>query len=95
MGHLLVGKAYDLPVVEGFADGYIHYLWTTDALVLKSQTGTDADGMSVVLVSSTTGTQDMLSGKLNLNDALNPTLLFDAAGFGVGTVSVMGSSFWA
>ena len=92
LGHLLVGKAYDLPVVEGFADGYIHYLWTTDALVLKSQTGTDTDGMSVVLVSSTTGTQDMLSGKLNLNDALNPTLLFDAAGFGVGTVSVMGST---
>ena len=92
LGHLLVGKAYDLPVVEGFADGYIHYLWTTDALVLKSQTGTDTDGMSVVLVSSTTGTQDMLSGNLNLNDALNPTLLFDAAGFGVGTVSVMGST---
>ena len=92
LGHLLVGKAYDLPVVEGFAEGYIHYLWTTDALVLKSQTSTDTDGMSVVLVSSEAGTQDMLSGKLNLNDALNPTLLFDAAGFGVGTVSVMGST---
>ncbi len=88
---LVVGKPYDLPIQEGFADGSLHYYWESNALALQYSQATDGDGAAFALSSGTENTEIyLMSGKLNINDAENPTLIFDAAGFGVTSVQVMG-----
>ncbi len=91
LAHLLVGKPYDLPVVEGFQNGSIHYLWDTNAMVLQSNDHSDGDGSAVAMTSRFAEPVYLTSGKLNVKDASNPTLLFDVKGYGVGTLLVIGN----
>ncbi len=88
---LVVGKAYDLPFQEGFAGGTTHYYWDSNAMAMQYAMATDGDGYAFALTSEKENTEIFLSsGKLNINDAENPTLIFDAAGFGVSSLQVIG-----
>ncbi|MBR6181350.1 MAG: choice-of-anchor J domain-containing protein [Prevotella sp.] len=87
---LLVGSPYDLPVVEGFAEGNLHYFWESNSLGLNFSQSSDDDGMAIAMTAQEAGNIYLNSGKLNIKEATNPTLLFDAVGFGVGRVNVTG-----
>ncbi len=90
---LFVGKPYDLPVVEGFADGSFHYYCDYVGTPLIFGQSSDTDGTALALVSQeANGQVAFTSGKLNIKDAANPTLFFDAAGVGVSTLYVIGSN---
>ncbi len=88
---MVVGKPYDLPFQEGFAGGATHYYWDSNAMALQYSMASDNDGYAFALTSETENSEIFLSsGKLNINTAENPTLLFDAAGFGVTSLQVIG-----
>lgn len=87
---ILVGEPYDLPIVEGFAEGNLHYFWESNSLGLNFSQSSDDDGMAIAMSAQEAGDVYLNSGKLNIKEAVNPTLLFDAAGFGVGSVNVTG-----
>ena len=90
---IVVGKPYDLPLVEGFANGRIHYYWDTNALSLTYGISSDDDGTAIALTTQNLpGDIFFSSGKLNVNAAKNPVLLLDAAGFGVTSISVLGNT---
>ncbi|MDD7318622.1 MAG: choice-of-anchor J domain-containing protein [Prevotella sp.] len=84
-GSVFIGKPYDLPFVEGFADKKLHSAWYGDsdisALGLSTE-ATDGDGVALDFQMSEYAKQPgegyLSTGKLNLNSAANPTLLFDA-----------------
>ncbi len=87
---LLVGTPYDLPIEEGFADGSTHYFWDSNATMMGSFMATDGDGSALAMLSPEAGLVYFNSGKLNLSGAVNPTLSFDAVGFGISKVNVYG-----
>ena len=87
---LLVGAPYELPFVEGFANGRTHHYWDSNAMSLTFTQATDGDGSAIALTSQQPGDIFLTSGKLNVNGAQNPVLFFDAAGFGVSTVNMVG-----
>ena len=87
---ILVGKPYDLPMVEGFAGGNLHYFWDSNSVALNYSQSSDDDGTAIAMTAQNAGVIYLNSGKLNLQDATNPTLLFDAAGFGVNSVNIIG-----
>ncbi len=87
---VLTGKPYDLPLVEGFAGGNSHYYWDSNSYPLLFSQSSDGDDGAMALTSMQAGDIFLTSGKLNVKDATNPTLLFDAAGFGVESVNVIG-----
>ena len=89
---IITGAPYDLPVVEGFAGGSLHYYWDSNSYPLLFSQSSDDDGTAMALTALEAGDIFLISGKLNLKDATNPTLLFDAAGFGVSSLSVIGST---
>ncbi|MBR6981558.1 MAG: choice-of-anchor J domain-containing protein [Prevotella sp.] len=88
---LLVGKPYDLPVIEGFTDTSLHYFWDSNASLMVSDESTDDDGVSLMMLMEEAGKGYFNSGKLNLKNASNPTLLFDVAADGVSQVEVTGA----
>ncbi|MBQ6767788.1 MAG: choice-of-anchor J domain-containing protein [Prevotella sp.] len=89
---VITGAPYDLPVVEGFAGGSLHYYWDSNSHPLLFSQSSDDDGTAMALTALEAGDIFLISGKLNLKDVTNPTLLFDAAGFGVSSLSVIGST---
>ncbi len=89
MNGLFVGAPYNLPFTEGFADNSLHYFWDTDGDLLVSTESTDGDGTSLIFTAEESGYAYFLSGKLNLKDATNPTLVMDVAG-NVGQFNIIG-----
>ena len=89
---IVTGVPYELPVLEGFAGNILHYYWDSNSYPLTYSQSSDDDGIALAMTSLEAGDIYLTSGKLNLNDAAVPTLLFDASGFGVGSVSVYGST---
>lgn len=86
---LIVGKPYDLPFVEGWS-GDSHY-WDTNSSALSYMLSSDGDGVAVALTAQEPDTDIFLtSGKINISDAANPTLLVDLAGAGVTSVDIIG-----
>lgn len=88
---ILTGESYELPLVEGFAGGSLHYYWDSNSFPMSFSQASDDDGMAMALTAQEAGDIFLKSGKLNLKDAINPTLLIDAVGFGVNSVDLMGS----
>ncbi len=92
MATVITGKPYDLPVVEGFAGGAIHYYWDSNSYPLSFSVSSDDDGVAMALTALEAGDIYLVSGKLNVKEATNPTLLFDALGFGVSSVDIFGNT---
>ncbi len=90
LSYLLVGESYRLPVVEGFTNYYMHYWWESNGKVMTFADATDGDGVSMGLVAEEAGEMNFISGKINIKDAVNPTLIFDVLGSGVSNVKVVG-----
>ncbi len=88
---LLVGVPYMLPLVEGFTDDELHYLWETNGTVMISPQSSDADGSSMALLTEEEGTVHFISGKLDLEGLTNPTLVFDVASPDIRSLAVVGS----
>ncbi len=91
---LLVGAPYALPVIEGFADNSFHYIWepTENAGLFISEEATDDDGVALALAAlDDPGTVTINTGKVNLNNAVNPTLLFDVKSETITSLNVVGS----
>ena len=88
---LLVGAPYELPLVEGFADDELHYLWETNGEIMISPQSTDDDGSSLALLTEEAGMVYFNSGKLNLEGLAQPTLVFDVASPDISSLAVYGS----
>ena len=87
---VVTGAPYELPLVEGFAGGATHYYWDSNSYPLMFSQSSDDDGVAMALTAQEPGDIYLTSGKLNLKEATNPTLLFDAIGFGVSSVNIIG-----
>ena len=89
---VFVGKPYDA-VVEGFANEELHYFWETDASLAVTNLGSDEDGVALALLAETPGQKAFVSGKLNIKDAAQPMLIFDALNASnISTLYVLGSA---
>ena len=88
---LLVGAPYELPLVEGFTDDEMHYMWETNGTVMISGQSTDDDGSSLALLTEEEGMVFFSSGKLDLDGVANPTLVFDVASPDIRSLAVIGS----
>ena len=89
---VFVGKPYDA-VVEGFADEELHYFWESDASVAVTNYASDEDGVALALLADTPGQKAFVSGKLNIKDAAQPMLIFDALNASnISTLYVLGSA---
>ena len=88
---LLVGAPYELPLVEGFTDDELHYFWETNGTVMISPQSSDDDGSSMALLTEVEGMVFFNSGKLDLDNLANPTLVFDVASPDITSMAVIGS----
>ncbi|MBO7137987.1 MAG: hypothetical protein J6V92_05930, partial [Bacteroidaceae bacterium] len=89
---VFVGKPYDA-VVEGFANEELHYFWETDASLAVTNLGSDEDGVALALLAETPGQKAFVSGKLNIKNAAQPMLVFDALNASnISTLYVLGSA---
>ncbi|MBP5499133.1 MAG: choice-of-anchor J domain-containing protein [Bacteroidales bacterium] len=89
---VFVGKPYDA-VLEGFANEELHYFWETDAYLAVTNYASDEDGVALALLAETPGQKAFVSGKLNIKDAAQPMLVFDALNAsGIQTLYVLGSA---
>lgn len=89
---LLTGAPYELPFTETFAGKSFHSLWDYDNVSLYIYNGS-SDGDEVALnlqPGDEVGEGYLLSGKINLNNAINPTLLFDGFSDAAGKLSIIG-----
>ncbi|MDD7257475.1 MAG: hypothetical protein PUH24_04235, partial [Prevotellaceae bacterium] len=82
--NMLVGKPYELPLIEGMKDKTFHTVWYNDGTVSElsvSKDATDGDGVALDFrmgSGAQPGMAFLSSGKLNLNASAHPALLFDA-----------------
>ncbi|MDD7317812.1 MAG: choice-of-anchor J domain-containing protein [Prevotella sp.] len=82
--YILMGKPYDLPIIEGMKNRKFTTFWFNDEIVSElgvSTESTDGDGFSLDFKKNPDAKANegfLSSGKLNLNDPTNPTLIFDA-----------------
>lgn len=89
---VFVGKPYDA-VVEGFADEELHYFWESDASLAVTNYASDEDGVALALLAETPGQKAFVSGKLNIKNAAQPMLVFDALNASnISTLYVLGSA---
>ena len=91
----IVGAAYTLPFIENFENGTLHYLWygSDNAGLYGSGDSSDGDDSAMKLVVfDEAGVATINSGKLNLNNATNPTLFFDVRSETLTKLNVMGST---
>lgn len=89
---VFVGKPYDA-VLEGFADEELHYFWETNASVAVTNYASDEDGVALALLADTPGQKAFVSGKLNIKNAAQPMLIFDALNASnISTLYVLGSA---
>ena len=91
MASILVGRPYALPVIEGFEGETLHYLWDSNIGLGLSTEASDGDGVALKLFAEKAGYGYLLSGKLDLKSAVNPTLLFDVKSGSNNKVLVLGS----
>lgn len=94
----LVGTPHDLPMVECFAEGVLNYdTWETtgsdNTIGMFHNDASDGDGWGVFFSTiETPGFVMFKSGKINVNDVENPTLLFDTKGKDISKAVVLGST---
>ena len=91
----VVGAPYQLPVAESFKGQSIDHFWEISGeyavAVFNSDESSDNDDASITLATlEEAGETSLLSGKLNLNAAANPTLIFDAKGEGITSIDIYG-----
>ena len=89
---LLTGAPYELPFGESFAGKAFHSVWDYDNVSLYIYNGSsDDDGVALNMQpGDELGAGYLITGKLNLNSATNPTLLFDGFSDAVGKLSIIG-----
>ena len=94
----LVGTPYDLPMTESFAEGVLNYdTWETtgsdNTIGMFHNDASDGDGWGVFFTTiEKPGFVMLKSGKINVNNAENPTLLFDTKGKDITKAVVLGST---
>lgn len=79
--YALVGAPYELPMTEGFTDKKLHYVWdySENAYLGVSEDASDGDGAALAMsADGVAGIVTFFTGKVNLNPAANPTIIFDA-----------------
>lgn len=79
--YALVGAPYELPMTEGFTDKKLHYVWdySENAYLGVSEDASDGDGAALAMsADGVAGIVTFFTGKVNLNPAANPTVIFDA-----------------
>lgn len=91
MASILVGRPYELPVIEGFEGETLHYFWNGNVGFGLSTEASDGDGVALKLYAEEEGMAYLISGKLGLKNAVNPTLLFDVKSGSNNKVLVLGS----
>jgi hypothetical protein len=84
----LMGAPYELPFFESFTGSSLHYLWDTNAALIVDQESSDDDGVAVDLVAEEAGVIYFKSGKININSATSPTLLFSAKSPNISKLNV-------
>lgn len=85
---LLVGEAYSLPFDEHFSNGTYEKFWhllnkkNVNVAAYPASDSSDGDGYCLQMDNYATNyeQQDIISGKINISNAANPTLLFDIKG---------------
>lgn len=85
---LLVGEVYKLPFNEHFAGGTYEKFWhllnkrNVNVAAYPAMDSSDGDGYCLEMDNYSTNEeeQDFISGKINITDAANPTLLFNIKG---------------
>ncbi len=85
---LLVGEAYQLPFDEHFSNGTYEKFWhlldkkNVNVAAYPASDSSDDDGYCLQMDNYATNDeqQDIISGKINISNATNPTLLFDIKG---------------
>ena len=90
----LIGESYTLPFVESFKGSKLSYFWDYSNLstLFGTSDASDGDKSAVELTMMMLGgTATIYSGKLNLKDAMNPTLLFDVKSETLTKLNVLGS----
>ncbi len=94
----LVGTPHDLPMAENFAEGILNYdTWEVfgndDVTGMFHSDASDGDGWGLFLTTiEQPGFVMLKSGKINVNGAENPTLLFDTKGKDITKAVVLGST---
>ncbi|MBQ2536198.1 MAG: hypothetical protein II549_04785, partial [Bacteroidaceae bacterium] len=94
----LVGTPHDLPMAENFAEGILNYdTWelfgNEDVTGMFHSDASDGDGWGLFLTTiEQPGFVMLKSGKINVNGAENPTLLFDTKGKDITKAVVLGST---
>ena len=94
----LVGTPYDLPMAENFAEGILNYnTWdvsgSDNSIGMFHNHASDGDGWGLFITTiESPGFVMLKSGKINVNDAENPTLLFDTKGKDITKAVVLGST---
>ena len=82
--YTLVGAPYELPLEESFTGKTLHFTWDTsiNATLGVTEDASDGDGTALALQADSdygeAGEVTFFTGKVNLNPAANPTIIFDA-----------------
>ena len=79
--YAIVGAPYELPIEEGFTGSTLHYVWDSSDNARLGVTDDTSDGDDAALALQATGEAGevtFFTGKVNLNPAANPTIIFDA-----------------
>ena len=75
---LLIGKPYSLPLIENFQERAFRHFWSaSNAATLTSDSSSDGDGVSLAFLPEESGPTLLTTGKINLSNYANPTLIFD------------------
>lgn len=79
--YAIVGAPYELPIEEGFTGSTLHYVWDSSDNARLGVTDDTSDGDDAALALQAygeAGEVTFFTGKVNLNPAANPTIIFDA-----------------
>ena len=79
--YAIVGAPYELPIAEGFTGSTLHYVWDSSDNARLGVTDDTSDGDDAALALQAygeAGEVTFFTGKVNLNPAANPTIIFDA-----------------
>ena len=88
---LLVGAPYDLPYADSFTNG-TDKIYESDGSLYLSEESSDEDGSSLMLTAEEkAGVFTVNTGKINIKNAANPTLIFHVKGVGVNKMNVVAS----
>lgn len=86
---MLIGAPYELPLVEGFKDSELHYYWESNANLGVSADASDDDGVALAMYSDQAGMAYFMTGKVNINNAENPELIFNVKSDNISSMTVM------